>query len=273
MSFQDLELGHPTFPSQGALKHNEHSPSRALAACIFRINTAVASYKRLVNNLGTPKDALDLRHKLHKSRLQIGQLVKETSAELDRVRKTDHFTGVEASKKVADAKLAKDYESVLKDFEKVQLFAAKKELAFAPPIPKRILQTSSTAGELERNSLNPEQTSLLIGESNRQVTHLESEITLNEAIIEEQEQGIKEIQQEISEVHEIFRDLALLISEQGTLIDDISSNVEGSHAATTQATFELAQASNIQKSCSSLACLVLVIIGIILLIVVFVVVV
>lgn len=45
-----------------------------------------------------------------------------------------------------------------------------------------------------------------------------NETSLNEAIIEEREQGIREIQMQIGEVNEIFRDLALLVSEQGGLI-------------------------------------------------------
>ena len=40
----------------------------------------------------------------------------------------------------------------------------------------------------------------------------------NEAIIEEREQGIQEIQQQIGEVHEIFKDLAVLVHDQGTMI-------------------------------------------------------
>lgn len=47
---------------------------------------------------------------------------------------------------------------------------------------------------------------------------MENETTLNEAIIEERDQGIREIQTQIGEVNEIFRDLALLVSEQGALI-------------------------------------------------------
>ncbi|KAI3471310.1 hypothetical protein Pfo_027973 [Paulownia fortunei] len=266
MSFQDLETGRAlTF--QGGPKHNEHDPSQALAAGVFRINTAVAGYKRPVNSIGTPKDTLELRHKLRKTRIQIGQLVKETSADLETVQ----FTEVNASKKVAEAKLTKDYESVLKDFEKAQLLTAEREMAFAPPIPNRILQPSGTAGELEISSLSPKQASLL-REFNRQVIHLENEISFNESIMEEREQGIREIQQQIGEVNEIFRGLALLVGEQGALIDDISSNIEGSHAATAQATSQLAKASNNQRSSSSMTCLMLVIDGIILLIVVFVVV-
>ncbi|CAA2999294.1 syntaxin-22-like [Olea europaea var. sylvestris] len=262
MSFEDLESGR-ALTSHASLQQD---PSRALAAGVFRINTAVAAYRRLVNSLGTPKDTLDLRQKLHKTRLQIGQLVKETSAKLEQVRETDRFTEVSASKKLADAKLTKDYQSVLKDFEKTQKLAAKRETAY---VPNGNLSSSNTANEMEIiSSKSPEQISLF-AESNRQeVIHLENEIVFNEAIIEEREQGIKEIQQQIGEVNEIFKDLAVLVHEQGSLIDDIGSNVEGSHAATTQATSQLTKAAKIQKSNSSLTCLMLLIVGIVLLIVV-----
>lgn len=47
---------------------------------------------------------------------------------------------------------------------------------------------------------------------------LDNEIAFNEAIIEEREQGIKEIQEQIGEVNEIFKDLAMLVHEQGVMI-------------------------------------------------------
>lgn len=42
----------------------------------------------------------------------------------------------------------------------------------------------------------------------------------NEAIIEEREQGIKEIHHQINEVNEIFKDLAVLVREQGAVIGE-----------------------------------------------------
>lgn len=100
---------------------------------------------------------------------------------------------------------------------------------------------------------------------------MKDEIVLNEAIIEEREQGIKEIQQQIGEVNDIFKDLAVLVHEQGAMIDDISSNIESAQATTTQGTSELKKAAKIQRSISSNNCLLVVIFGIVLLIVVFVV--
>ncbi|XP_047945332.1 syntaxin-22-like [Salvia hispanica] len=75
---------------------------------------------------------------------------------------------------------------------------------------------------------------------------------------------------EIGEVNEIFKDLAVLVHEQGTMIDDIGSNIEGSHAATAHAKSQLIKAAKTQRSNSSLTCLLLVIFGIVLLIVIIV---
>lgn len=52
----------------------------------------------------------------------------------------------------------------------------------------------------------------------QEVLLLDNEISFNEAIIEEREQGIQEIQQQIGEVNEIFKDLAVLVHEQGVMI-------------------------------------------------------
>ncbi|KAJ8563351.1 hypothetical protein K7X08_031803 [Anisodus acutangulus] len=79
------------------------------------------------------------------------------------------------------------------------------------------------------------------------------EIVLNKAIIEEREQGIIEIQHHIGELNEMFKDLALLVHEQGIMLDDISSNIESSHDATAaQAAQQLTKASKIQQSTSSM---------------------
>lgn len=50
------------------------------------------------------------------------------------------------------------------------------------------------------------------------IVQLEHEIVFNEAIIEEREQGTIEIQQQIGELNEMFKDLALLVHEQGTML-------------------------------------------------------
>ncbi|KAJ4721061.1 Syntaxin-22 like [Melia azedarach] len=281
MSFQDIEAGvrEPSRissfnPRRKQQQNESQDPSQAVAAAVFQINTAVSSFYRLVNSLGTPKDTLELRDKLHKTRLHIGQLVKETSSKLKQASEADHNIEVSPIKKIADAKLAKDFQSVLKEFQKAQRLAAERETAYAPFVPKAVLPPSYSysAPDPEISSSRGSEQQLLLESKRQDVVLLDNEITFNEAIIEEREQGIKEIQAQISEVNDIFKDLAVLVHDQGVMIDDIGSNIESSHAATSQATSQLAKASKMQKSSSSLSCLLLVIFGVILIIVIIIVV-
>ena len=270
MSFLDLEAGRGTnYSRRGDLINGKQDPTQAVASGIFQINTAVSTFQRLVNTIGTPKDTPDLREKLHKTRLHIGQLVKDTSEKLKQVSERDHHTEVNAGKKITDAKLAKDFQAVLREFQKAQRLAAERETAYAPFVPQAVLPSSYTASEIDVNSdKSPEQRAFLVESRRQEVVLLDNEIAFNEAIIEEREQGIQEIQQQIGEVNEIFKDLAILVHEQGTMIDDIGSNIESAHAATGQAKSHLVKASKTQRSNSSLTCLLLVIFGIVLLIVI-----
>ncbi|XP_044465387.1 syntaxin-22 [Mangifera indica] len=269
MSFQDLEAGW----SVGSLRRDlangiaKQDSTQAVASGIFQINTAVSTFQRLVNTLGTPKDTPELREKLHKTRLHIGQLVKDTSAKLKQASESDHRVEVSASKKIADAKLAKDFQAVLKEFQKAQRLAAERETAYTPFVPQAVLPSSNKAQELDISSDRSEEQRALLVESRRQeVLLLDNEIAFNEAVIEEREQGINEIQQQIGEVNEIFKDLAVLVHEQGSMIDDIGTHIENSRATTAQAKSHLVKAAKTQKSNSSLACLLLVIFAIVLLI-------
>lgn len=52
----------------------------------------------------------------------------------------------------------------------------------------------------------------------QELVFLDNEIVFNEALIEERDQGIQEIQHQITEVNEIFKDLAVLVHDQGAMI-------------------------------------------------------
>ncbi|KAG7609457.1 Target SNARE coiled-coil homology domain [Arabidopsis suecica] len=277
MSFQDLEAGtRSPAPNRftGGRQQRPSSrgdPSQEVAAGIFRISTAVNSFFRLVNSIGTPKDTLELRDKLQKTRLQISELVKNTSAKLKEASEADLHRSASQIKKIADAKLAKDFQSVLKEFQKAQRLAAEREITYTPVVTKEI-PTSYNAPELDTESLRISQQQALLLQSRRQeVVFLDNEITFNEAIIEEREQGIREIEDQIRDVNGMFKDLALMVNHQGNIVDDISSNLDNSHAATTQATVQLRKAAKTQRSNSSLTCLLILIFGIVLLIVIIVV--
>jgi syntaxin 7 len=45
---------------------------------------------------------------------------------------------LQATKKIADAKLAKDFQAVLKEFQKAQRLAAERETAYTPFVPQGV---------------------------------------------------------------------------------------------------------------------------------------
>ncbi|KAK8497150.1 hypothetical protein V6N12_046736 [Hibiscus sabdariffa] len=271
MSFQDLETGRPLASRQNLINSKQEA-TQAVASGIFQINTAVSTFQRLVNTLGTPKDTPELQEKLcvflnsiaistfkHKTRLHIGQLVKDTSAKLKQASETDHRAGVSASKKVTDAKLTKDFQAVLKEFQKAQRLAAERETSYILLLHVILMLTllpvvyNYTAGEVHVGSYKSAKQQDLLAESRRrEVLLLDNEIAFNEAIIDEREQGIQDIQQQIGEVNKIFKDLLVLVHEQGTMIDDIGTHIENSQAATIQAKSQLVKAAKTQRSNSSM---------------------
>lgn len=252
MSFLDLEAGGPP-PGR-----RQQDSTQALASGVFQINTAVSSFKRLVGQLGTAKDTPALREKLHKTRQHIGQLAKETGSKLKAASDHDHNRPVHGNKKLSDAKLAKDFQAVLVEFQNAQKIAQEREKMYAPFVPEDVLQTSQYSGEVKSV---PEENQSFAAQRSQDFIQLENETVFNEAVIEEREQGIREIHVQIGEVNEIFKDLAVLVHEQGYMIDDIDSNVQGAEAATEQANRQLVKAAKSQKSGTTLTCLILVIVA------------
>ncbi|MBA0802064.1 hypothetical protein Gohar_012394 [Gossypium harknessii] len=300
MSFQDVQTGGGARSSSSSYMASK-SPSQAVAAGIFQINTAVAAFRRLVDAIGTAKDTPDHRLKLHNTRQRILQLVKETSAKLKALTEPDHDPTVNPSKKVEDAKLARDFQNTLQEFQKVQQLASERESTYSPAPPPPSLPTTLDAFDaaalapmsrcLKRNNVylwNREgEFSSSVARApfiydpysskkmcRQEVILLDNEIGFNEAMIDEREQGIREVEEQIGQVNEIFKDLAVLVHEQGVVIgkmpntlleidysfmhldlssdsfnitDDISSNIDASSVSTTQARGQLAKASKSVK--------------------------
>lgn len=59
---------------------------------------------------------------------------------------------MQASKKVGDAKLARDFQAVLKEFQKAQKLAAERETAYTPFVPEAVFPSRSDIAQA-RNHL------------------------------------------------------------------------------------------------------------------------
>ncbi|CAM6036591.1 unnamed protein product [Sphagnum compactum] len=274
MSFEDVEIGgrgsgnsvsRTELLVQQQQQQHGSSSSDGVVAGVFRINTSVSSFRRLVNMLGTPKDTPSLREKLHAVEQNISLLVEETVARLKEENETDHLSSASTGKKLRDAKLAKDFQAVLLEFQGAQKLAQSREKAFTPNLlsPQSANQLPPLSANNRLETKEEEEAALL--QRTHQLLEVENEALYNEAIIEEREQGIQEIQQQIGEVSEIFKDLAQIVANQGYMIDDIESNIESTQSATIQANLHLTKAAKNSKSSEYWKCIILAIIGTVLL--------
>jgi len=270
MSFEDIEIGgrgsgNSVSRTELLVQQQGSSSSDGVVAGVFRINTSVSSFRRLVNMLGTPKDTPSLREKLHALEQNISLLVEETVARLKEENETDHLSSASTGKKLRDAKLAKDFQAVLLEFQSAQKLAQSREKAFTPNLlsPQSANQLPPLSANNRLETKEEEEATLL--QRTHQLLEVENEALYNEAIIEEREQGIQEIQQQIGEVSEIFKDLAQIVANQGYMIDDIESNIESTQSATIQANLHLTKAAKNSKSSEYWKCIILAIIGTVLL--------
>nr|CAB3450803.1 unnamed protein product [Digitaria exilis] len=246
MSFADLEAGSLRAPLGRKARGGGGNDARGL---VFQITTAVATYRRLLNSLGTPKDTPTLRDQLQKTSQNILQLAKDAKDKLHKAAEADKSIDTSADKRVADMKLAKDFAATMEEFRKLQNIAIQRETAYKPVVPQNA-QSNYTTDDRSAESGNISEQRALLAESKRQeVLQLDNEIVFNEAIIEEREQAIQEIQQQIEE---------------------IDMNIENSADATKEAKKEVTKADKTQKSNSSLLCFLVVIFGVVLLVVIIV---
>ncbi|KAJ3122729.1 hypothetical protein HK098_002524 [Nowakowskiella sp. JEL0407] len=186
---------------------------------VFIISNNVASIQKLVGQFGTVKDTPDMRTKLSKLTEDTRQLIRQTGLDLKNLMNLEG-SQENRQRKIAQQKLQKDFEDVLKRFQNVSKTAAEKARAFVANV--RAMNEKSRT-EVEASEDQP-----LISTSNQlqQLHVLDNEIEYNEALIAEREEDLQDIERSIAEVNEIFRDLGTLVNEQQYMLDNIESNVE-----------------------------------------------
>jgi len=103
---------------------------------------------------------------------------------------------------------------------------------------------STTIDQVEEMGFTPEQLKQVNSMSN---------------VISQRERDIIQIAKSINELSDIFKDLALLVVDQGTILDRIDYNIEQTSQYTADAVTELRQANTEQKKYRTKLCLLLLI--------------
>ena len=225
-------------PSAPAGVDNANQDLRAIQ---FRAVTAFNRLRDDVARLGTSVDTPDLRRRIAGSTQRFGELAQQFR---------DAVAQHPGKDTTSTQKIMRDFQGLLKNSERLLSTAREKESASLPRSLNTVQQQQqdgSTHADIERQALLEQQ-------QKQQLLQTEGEIRFNEALIDERDQAITEITGQIGEVHQIFQDLAVLVHDQGEMIDDIESNITRAATQTQDAHVQIVRAERSQRKARNTWC-------------------
>ncbi|KAG2468645.1 STX7 protein, partial [Polypterus senegalus] len=147
-------------------------------------------------------------------------------------------------RKILKERLVEEFSSALNNFQMVQRQAAQKEKEFVA----RVRASSRASGGLHDDGYQEENISSFESKNRSEAQVQEDAITEEDLmLIKERETAIRQLESDIVNINEIFKDLGMMIHEQGETIDSIEANVENAEVHVQSANEQLARAADYQS--------------------------
>lgn len=167
-------------------------------------------------------------------------------------------------RKIQKDRLVAEFTTSLTNFQKVQRQAAEKEKEFVA----RVRASSRVSGGFPEDSSKERNLVSWESQAQPQVQVQEEEITEDDLrLIHERESSIRQLEADIMDINEIFKDLGMMIHEQGDVIDSIEANVESADVHVQQANQQLSRAAEYQRKSRKTLCIIIfiIVIGVVIL--------
>ncbi|KAM4522158.1 syntaxin-7 isoform 2-T3 [Odontesthes bonariensis] len=223
-----------------------------ISSNIQRITLLTSELQRAVSLLGTEQDSSQLRQTLQQKQQQGNHLAKDT----DRLMKAFSALPIgpdQRQRKLQKERLLNDFSAALNSFQRTQRQAADKEREFVA----RVRASSRVSGGQPDDSFGNAPPSY------SQVQAQTEAITEEDLrLIQERELGIRQLEADITDINDIFKDLGMMVHEQGDMIDSIEANVESADVHVQNATQQLARAADYQRSSRKKMCILMIVLAI-----------
>jgi len=254
MSFSDISVDGPTMGgSSRATARVEPSPSAgssavaSITANIARLNDYTMKMSRMVKKFGSEHDTVEFRAEMRDMRRQSTNLSKQTGQLLS-------TTGYQnADWRIQQARLKKDFEGALEGYYKVNIVVKDKEAEYVARA-KEAERGRRALHEHDETHINipgggdPEQESLLQSDEQRQqAIRMDDMIQYNENLIAERSKDVQSIERDVMEINAIFKDLAVMVNDQGAKIDQIENHIQSTVDDTEAASEEIDKAYDSHK--------------------------
>uniref|UniRef100_A0A8C9ASP7 Syntaxin-12 n=1 Tax=Prolemur simus TaxID=1328070 RepID=A0A8C9ASP7_PROSS len=257
MSYGPLDMYRNPGPSGPQLR-DFSSIIQTCSGNIQRISQATAQIKNLMSQRGTKQDSSKLQENLQQLQHSTNQLAKETNELLKELGSLPLplSTSEQRQQKLQKERLMNDFSAALNNFQAVQRRVSEKE--------KESIARARAGSRLSVTCLSP-----CSHEEWNQMQSQEDEVAITEQdleLIKERETAIRQLEADILDVNQIFKDLAMMIHDQGDLIDSIEANVESSEVHVERATDQLQRAAYYQKKSRKKMCILVLVLSVIIVI-------
>lgn len=230
---------------------------------IQKISQNVKQLEKFVQQIGTPQDSEEIRDRVHQITHSTNLLAKDTNKDMQTLAHLPVPANTSEARqiKMQRERLTEQFSDVLKNFQTVQRTAAEKERASISRA--RAASSSNYTGfgdEPQDDGFSKPGYS-----QTAQVLQMENDVDLE--MIRERETAIKQLESDIMDVNQIFKDLGMLVHEQGEVLDSIEANVEHAQIHVEDGTKQLSAAKNYQSKARRKKCCLIVVLLIVLAIV------
>ena len=237
--------------------------SNCVSNNIQQLTKKVASIQKMVNQIGTNYDVPELFDKLQSEQKESNRIATETTVFLKQLRQIHLFSSPaeDRQRRIQQDKLQENFSNALQNLQQVQRLVVEKE--------RETVQRARTKS-LERGFQNYEHrdtSPMKANTSGECVFQAQEEVDVNIDMIREREDALRQLESDIVNVNEIFKDLAIMVHEQGDVIDSIEANVDHTQGHVEAANVQLHKAKSHQsaarkKKCCLIVILLLAILGI-----------
>ncbi|XP_063351439.1 syntaxin-7 isoform X1 [Pelmatolapia mariae] len=223
-----------------------------ISSNIQKITLLNSELQRAISVLGTEQDSSQLLQTIQQKQQQGNHLAKET----DRLMKA--FTALpvgpdQRQRKIQRERLLNDFSAALNSFQKSQREAASKEKEFVARV--RASSRLSQGGQPEDSFRNVPPIP-----SDSQIQVQADAVTEEDLrLIQERESAIRQLESDIVDINDIFKDLGMMVHEQGDMIDSIEANVENTETNIQKGVHQLARAADHQQSSRKKICIILIV--------------
>lgn len=185
--------------------------SQSISQRIFIVTSNVALVHRFIGLLSTPRDTDKMRQSLMDTLTKTKDITKNLIPDIRSLSRWDP-EDIGPNGKYEQQKLTGDFQKAATDFQNAQRLALEKQKDYVKEVKAAIDEDTeySPMHTMHSHQQLQQQHGIQILDN--------AEVEFNEQLIEEREQAIQGIEQGITELNEIFKDLATIVVEQGSLL-------------------------------------------------------